>query len=91
MRRTTSFIYCHTSVRAFIKLEAEIFSIFYLPKSSNTPLWFSFPMFSQSCQQKAKITSPVTPEVPVQGLLSAKCLFKYSSEINGGMDFRSVM
>lgn len=89
MRRTTSFIYCHTSLIAFIKLEAEIISIFYLPKSSRRPLWFSFPMFFQSCQQKAKIISPVTPEVPVQGLLSAKRLFKYSSEING--EWISVM
>lgn len=91
MRRTISFIYCHISVMAFIKFKAEILSIFYSPKSSKSPLWFSFSMFFQNCQQKAKIIRPVTPEVPVHDLLSAKGLFKYSSEINGGMDFRDVM
>lgn len=91
MRRTTPIVYCHISVTAFIKFKAEILSIFYFPKSSRSPLWFSFPMFFQNCQQKAKIIRPVTPEVPVHGLLSAKGLFKYSSEINGGMDFRDVM
>lgn len=84
VRKTNSFIYCHTSAMAFIKLKAESFSIFYLPESSKSSVWSNFPTFSQSCQQKAKAVSPVTPEVPVQGLLPAQGLFNYSSEINGG-------
>lgn len=34
VKSSNSFIYCRTSVMAFIKLKAETFSIFYLPKSS---------------------------------------------------------
>lgn len=65
---------------AFIKLKAESFSIFYLLESSKSSVWSNFPTFSQ----KAEAVSPVTPEVPVQGLLPAQGLFNYSSEISGG-------